>query len=219
MPLGTAVIVGVGPGLGRALGRAFAEAGHPVALLARDKNRLDDFATELGTIGPEVRPYVADVTDAANLESAIATAIDDLGAPDVLVYNAGVVRMDKPTEGDVDDWAYTLAVNVLGAKVAADAVRPALRDGRGSLLFTGGGLGLEPHPAYGMLSMGKAALRSYVHTLHDELAGTGIHVTSVAIYGQIDGPEPRFNSDLLAQDYMKLHLQPEPEWTHELLRP
>jgi NAD(P)-dependent dehydrogenase (short-subunit alcohol dehydrogenase family) len=126
--------------------------------------------------------------------------------------------MDKPTDGDVDDWAYTLAVNVLGAKVAADAVRPKLRNGRGSLLFTGGGLAHEPSPAYSTLSMGKAALRSYVHTLHDELAGTGIHVTSVAIYGQIDGPEPRFDSNRLAKDYVELHHQPESEWEHELLR-
>jgi NAD(P)-dependent dehydrogenase (short-subunit alcohol dehydrogenase family) len=219
MSLGTAIIVGVGPGLGLALGRAFAEAGHSVALLARDKAKLDGYVAELASIGPEVRPYAADVTDEANLESAIATAILELGAPDLLVYNAGAVRMDKPTEGDAADLAYTLAVNVIGAKVAANAVRPALRDGRGSLLFTGGGLAHEPNAAYGTLSIGKAALRSYVQTLHEELAGTGIHATSVAIYGQIGGPEPRFNPDTLAKDYVQLHRQPETEWQHELLRP
>jgi NADP-dependent 3-hydroxy acid dehydrogenase YdfG len=187
MSLGTAIIVGVGPGLGLALGRAFAEAGHSVALVARDKAKLDGYVAELASIGPEVRPYAADVTDEANLESAIATAILELGAPDLLVYNAGAVRMDKPTEGDAADLAYTLAVNVIGAKVAANAVRPALR--------------------------------SYVQTLHEELAGTGIHATSVAIYGQIGGPEPRFNPDTLAKDYVQLHRQPETEWQHELLRP
>jgi NAD(P)-dependent dehydrogenase (short-subunit alcohol dehydrogenase family) len=112
MALGTAVIVGVGPGLGVALARAFVNAGHPVAMLARDKASLDTYAAELASTG--------------------------CGG------NIAVVGKDSPIGGDDEDWANVTAINVLGGRVAADAVLPELRDGRGSLLFTGGGFALHP---------------------------------------------------------------------------
>jgi NAD(P)-dependent dehydrogenase (short-subunit alcohol dehydrogenase family) len=149
MPLGTAVIVGVGPGLGLELARTFANAGHPVAMLSRDKAKLDAFAAELTPSGQDVRGYVADAADPVNLCDVLHAAIAELGPPDVLVYNIGVLRRDSPIGGDDQEWADITAVNVLGARVAADALLPELRDGRGSLLFTGGvtitaAIGSEP---------------------------------------------------------------------------
>jgi NADP-dependent 3-hydroxy acid dehydrogenase YdfG len=218
MTLGTAAIVGVGPGLGLALARTFAHAGHPVAMFARDKVKLETYATELASSGQEVRGYATDAADPDNLRSALDTAFTELGAPDVLVYNTGVLRQDSPLGGDDQDWAHALAVNVLGARVAADAVLPVLREGRGSLLFTGGGLALSPHPQFASLSVGKAALRAYVQALHAQLAGTGVHATSVTIAGAIGGGEMRFDPAVLAQAYLDLHHEPENEWQHELLR-
>jgi NADP-dependent 3-hydroxy acid dehydrogenase YdfG len=214
--LGTAIIVGVGPGLGLELARAFAAAGHPVAMLARDKARLDGFAAELASIGPDVRGYVTDAADPVNLRSAIGAAIAELGAPDLLVYNVGVLSADSPTGGDDQDWARNTAINVLGARVAADAVLPALRDGRGSLLFTGGGYALRPSKKFASLSVGKAGLRAYVQMLHDQLTGTAVHATSVTITAGIDGTG-RFDPAVIARSYLELHAQPEAEWQHELV--
>jgi NAD(P)-dependent dehydrogenase (short-subunit alcohol dehydrogenase family) len=218
MTTGTAVIVGVGPGLGLALARTFAKAGHPVAMLARDAARLDAYAAELAPFGQEVRGYAVDAADPDSLRAALDSAFTELGAPDVLVYNAAMVREDSPIGGDDKDWVTATAVNVLGARVAANAVLPALRDGRGSLLFTSGGLALFPTPQYASLSVGKAALRAYVQALHAQLTGTGVHATSVTIAGAIGGGEERFDPDVLAQAYLALHHQPEAEWQHELLR-
>ena len=218
MTLGTAVIVGVGPGLGLALARTFAGAGHPVALLGRDAARLDRYVTDLDTPEQAARGYTADAAQPNQLRTAIQAAISDLGAPDVLIYNAAVLRPDTPTDGDDDGWAHALAVNVLGAKIAAETVHPALRDGRGSLLFTGGGLALNPSAQYASLSIGKAALRAYVQTLHALLAGTGVHATSVTITGHIGGGDARFDPAVLAQAYLDLHHQPPGDWQHELLQ-
>jgi NAD(P)-dependent dehydrogenase (short-subunit alcohol dehydrogenase family) len=218
MALGTAVIVGVGPGLGLELARAFAHAGHPVAMLARDKAKLDTYAAELASTGQDVRGYAADAADPDNLRAALHSAITAMGGPDVLVYNVGVLRRDSPIGGDDQDWANNTAINVLGARVAADAVLPALRDGRGSLLFTGGGVALHPSKEFASLSVGKAALRAYVQVLHDQLAGTGVHATSVTITKEIGGGEARFDPAVLAQAYVELHNQPEAEWQHELVR-
>jgi NAD(P)-dependent dehydrogenase (short-subunit alcohol dehydrogenase family) len=217
MALGSAVIMGVGPGLGRSIARTFAQAGYPVAMLARDQAKLDGYAAEIAPGRRDVRGYAADAADPDGLRAVLRAAIAELGAPDVLVYNIAVVRKDAPVGGDDADWADVLAVNVLGGRVAADAVLPELRGGRGSLLFTGGGFALRPNREYASLTVGKAGLRAYVQVLHDQLAGTGVHVPSVMITEAL-GSEPRYEPAVIARSYLELHNQPESEWQPELMR-
>jgi short-subunit dehydrogenase len=216
MANGTAVIVGVGPGLGLELARIFAQAGHPVAMLSRDKAKLDTFAKELASAGAAAQGYVADAADPVNLRDVLSGAITEMGAPDVLVYNVGVLRPDSPISGDDQEWAQNTAVNILGARVAADAVLPSLRDGRGTLLFTGGGYALHPSKKFASLSVGKAGLRAYVQVLHDQLTGTGVHATSVTITATI-GSSDHFEPAEIAKAYLQLEEQPEAEWQHELV--
>jgi NAD(P)-dependent dehydrogenase (short-subunit alcohol dehydrogenase family) len=187
-----------------------------VAILGRSQERLQQYASELSGEQP-ARAYAADITDRDALRAAISAAIEELGAPEVLVYNAALIRPDSPTDGDDDGWLNSFAVNMLGAKVAAETVLPALQ-GRGSLLFTGGGLAVAPSPQYASLSVGKASLRAYVYTLAAELSGTGVHATVVTINGAIDAGEERFSSPTLANAYLELHRQDAKDWTPELVR-
>ncbi|MCU1407308.1 MAG: short-chain dehydrogenase/reductase [Glaciihabitans sp.] len=217
MTQGTAIIVGAGPGLGFALARSFAAAGHSIALLARNADKLDTLATELRNDSIDARGYAADASDPASLRAALTKAIDELGAPEALIYNAALLRQDTPTDGDDAGWVNALAVGVLGAKVAAETVLPALAGGRGSLLFTGGGLALAPSPEFASLSVAKAAIRAYATTLFNQHKGTDVHATSVTIAGNIGGGEDRFAPDALAALYLGLHQQPATEWSDELL--
>jgi NAD(P)-dependent dehydrogenase (short-subunit alcohol dehydrogenase family) len=177
---------------------------------------LETYAAELASTGRDVRGYVAGAADPGNLRAALHSAITKLGAPEVLVYNIVVVRTDSSVGGDDEDWANVTAINVLGGRVAANAVVPELRAGRRSLLFTGGGFALHPSREHASLSVGKAALHAYVQVLHDQLAGTGVHVTSVMITQAI-GSEARFDPAKIAQAYIELHHQPETDWQPELL--
>ena len=161
---------------------------------------------ELASIGTDVRGYVTDAADPVNLRSALGAAISELGGPDVLIYNVGVLHPDSPTGGDDQTWAHNTAINILGARVAADAILPELRDGRGTLLFTGGGYALHPSKKFASLSVGKAGLRAYVDMLHDQLAGTGVHATSVTITATI-GSAPRFEPAVIARSYLELQLR------------
>jgi short-subunit dehydrogenase len=217
MSNGSALIVGVGPGLGMALAEAFARDGHPVALLGRDAERLGQFVSELETAGHRAHAYLADAADAAGLRIALVRAVDDLGPPEVAIYNAAVLAPDTPTDLDVQTFAHRLAVNVTGAMVAAQTVLPLLAGGRGTLLFTGGAYGLNPSPTRTSLSVGKAAMRAYVYALHKQQQGTNVHVTTVTVAGNIGGDDPRFAAETLAAAYLDLHRQPRELWQAELL--
>ncbi|HWG26116.1 SDR family oxidoreductase [Actinospica sp.] len=217
MSKGSALVIGVGPGLGLALAEAFAGDGHPVALFGRDAARLDKYASGLTAEGRTARAYSVDAADPEALKSALTRAADELGTPEALVYNAALIRNDKPTELDAPELAHAFAVNVTGAAVAAQTVLPLLRDSRGSLLFTGGGLALYPSPDYTSLSAGKAALRAYVQALHKQQEGSDVHVTTVTIGGFIGGDDPRFSPETLAAAYLNLHHQPRDQWQAELL--
>jgi short-subunit dehydrogenase len=212
---GSALIVGAGPGLGVAVARAFAEAGHPVALIGRTGPALKDLAAQLHEEGRTAHAYQADAGDPAQLRSALDAAIADLGAPEVLVYNAAYARPDTPTAVTPDTWATSLAVNVTGATVAAGHVIPAFRGGHGTVLITGGGFALAPSPDFATLSVGKAALRAYAHALHQEQLNAGVHVTTVTIRGTIRPGDERFDPAAIAQVYVDLHQRPRDQWQPE----
>lgn len=216
---GSALIVGVGPGLGRALAETFAGDGHPVALIGRDEQRLKALTADLADKGHLVQAQPADAADPAQLVTALINAVDELGTPEVLIYNAAMARPDTPTGVLPEEWAASLAANLIGATVAATTVIPMLRGGKGTVLFTGGGFALNPSPDYTSLSVGKAALRAYTQALHAEQRDAGVHVTTVTIRGFIRAGDDRFDPGRIAADYLELHHRPRDQWQFEHVYP
>ena len=88
--------------------------------------------------------------------------------------------------------------------------------GRGTLLFTGGGLALYPEYGAGVSSLaaGKAGLRAFAFALAKELAPEGIHVATVTIAGTVK-PGTAFDPDRIAEEYWALHAQPADSWSVE----
>ncbi|MEV4969622.1 SDR family NAD(P)-dependent oxidoreductase [Streptomyces scopuliridis] len=76
-----------GPGLGRAIARRFGAAGHSVALISRDGEKLRGLADSLAAEGVAARAYPADVTDETGLTSALNRAAEELGRIGVLSYS------------------------------------------------------------------------------------------------------------------------------------
>ncbi len=170
-----AVVIGAGPAIGQAVARRFARAGMPVALIARSRRTVDEGARALGTTGgaPEagagtraggehgarVAALTADVSDEAALRAALDAAADRFAPPDVVVYNAAIVRPDRVGELSARDHLDACAVNVVGAHTAAAHVAPAMaRRGSGTFLVTSGMP--RPVPRYVSLSLGKAGVRA-----------------------------------------------------------
>ena len=74
----------------------------------------------------------------------------------------------------------------------------------GSLLFTGGGAALHPYAGLSSLCAGKAALRMWALTLAEDLAGTGVRVGTVTVYGRVERGTP-FDPDHIAAAMVRLH--------------
>src|SRR5262245_57448655 len=85
-----AVIIGAGPGIGTAVARRFAAEGYDIGLVARSQATLDAASAAVGGA-------VTAVADASD-ETQLKAALDALGVPKVLVYNAGLIRPDRPGE-------------------------------------------------------------------------------------------------------------------------
>ncbi|MFQ5959412.1 MAG: SDR family NAD(P)-dependent oxidoreductase, partial [Alphaproteobacteria bacterium] len=84
-----ALVVGVGGGLGAALGRRFAKEGMSVALAARGNEVTDPLATMIEGAGGTARAYSLDATDEAAVVGLFQQVHDEFGKPDLVVYNAG----------------------------------------------------------------------------------------------------------------------------------
>ncbi|MFI7700770.1 SDR family NAD(P)-dependent oxidoreductase [Nonomuraea sp. NPDC049480] len=200
------MIAGAGPGIGRSVAHRFAREGLPVALVSRTG----------GTLGLDgVYAYRADVTDETALRAALDAAAAELGTPDVVVYNAAVIRPDVLAEATMRAHLDAWAVNVVGALITAAHVAPAMaRRGDGTIIITGGMP--EPNREYASLSLGKSGVRTLVALLNQEYGPSGVHVATVTVAGPV-APGTPFDPDAIAEHYWHLHTQPRGRWNHEIL--
>lgn len=231
----TAMIVGAGPGLGSALARRFAGAGMKVAVARRDANALAGLTTELGA---SARAYSCDAINELAVQKLFSTVSDDLGPPQVVVYNAGgAVRkgvLDTSAEEFVRCWSNACLGGFLVGREAARAMlaRKTGSRHRGTIIFTGATASLRGGANFVNLAVGKFGLRALAQSMARELQPQGIHVATVYIDGQIEsnerpgrsvaerGVDAVLNPDAIAEAYYQLHLQTPSAWTLELdLRP
>jgi NAD(P)-dependent dehydrogenase (short-subunit alcohol dehydrogenase family) len=182
------VVVGVGPGIGAAYARRFARDGYAVALLARSKDTSAGLAAEL----PGARAYACDVGDAASVIAAFDAIRADLGAPSVVLYNAGAGKFAAFDEVTADDLENALRINALGVFHVAKQVVPAMKQaGSGALIITGATASRRGVARTIAFAPGKAAQRSLAESLARTLGPAGIHVALIIVDGIVDLPRTR----------------------------
>lgn len=201
------VIVGMGEGNGMAIARRFASEGFAIAMVARNEDKLRDYQATLETEGITAHYFLADAGDEAALTAAFAAIQAQLGTPEVLIYNAAVPRMESVLQTSYNTLVNDFKANVAGAIACVQAVLPAMQAQQaGTLLFTGGGFALYPDPNFVSLSLGKAGIRVLASTLHAALKDSPVKVGTVTICGTVNGDDPKYSSDLIAEEYWKLHV-------------
>jgi NAD(P)-dependent dehydrogenase (short-subunit alcohol dehydrogenase family) len=222
------VVVGAGPGNGAAFARRFGRAGCQVALLARSRGTLDELENEIAG----ARGYVYDATDPDDAGSVFARIREDLGPPQVLIYNASTRDF-----GDIDHTTPELLerawrVNCYGCLLATHQVLPDMRmAGQGSIVVIGATASLKGTADFLAFASAKAAQRSLAQSLARKLGPEGIHVSYVVIDAVVDMPSSRrmlpdrpdrffARPDDIAESVFFLSRQPRSAWTFELdLRP
>jgi NAD(P)-dependent dehydrogenase (short-subunit alcohol dehydrogenase family) len=227
-----AAILGVGPGLGAAVARRFAREGFAAALMARNEDGLSGIRQEIEEDGGAALSISADATDPASVEVAFGRVRDEVGDPEVFVYNAGAFQMGGVLEIPPERFDECFRANCAGAFYAAQQVLPAMVEaGRGTILLTGATASLRGSARFSALAVGKFGLRALSQSMAREFGPQGIHVAHVVIDGQINTPSMRERSpdreehtmlspEAIAETYWRLHTQDPTAWTLELdLRP
>ena len=209
-----ALIVGVGPGLGAALGRRFAGGGMNVAVAARRKEKLEALAKEIAG-----QAYACDGTREADVDGLFAAATKAGGPPRLVVFNAGGY-VAKPiaelTAAEVEAcWRNTCLGGFLVGRAAARAMLP---EGQGTILLTGATASLRGSARFAAFAMGKFGLRALAQSMARELGPRGIHVAHTIIDGGIGeaADESRLAPAALAEAYWQLHAQAKSAWTLEM---
>jgi len=194
-----AVITGGAAGIGRAIGAALHRDRYAVAVLGRNRERLEE------TRKDGFRPYVCDVGDENQVAETVAKIHSDFGRVDVLVNNAGIIHVgmleDMPV-GSIDD---QLQINIAGVIYMTKACAPLLRETAGSIINISSGLASKPVMAHAVYSATKGAIEAFSRAMALELHDSGVRVNVIApslvrsdIY-VTDGMDPK--------DYDNLHVE------------
>lgn len=227
-----AVVVGVGPGLGRALAVRFARGGFRVALVARRDESLTDTQAEIDSAGLDARSFLADAADEDSVRATFQRIHAELGPTEVLLYNAGAFELGGLLELSASTVERVWRASCLGGFLAAQAVVPGMVErGSGTVIFSGATASLRGSARFAAIAIGKVGLRALAQSIAREFGPQGIHVAHVVIDGQINSPRVRarfpdrdqktfLDPAAIAETYWSLYAQDTSAWTHEIdLRP
>ncbi len=182
------VVVGASSGLGRCIAIGLAERGASVALLARQRDKLDQAAHEAGHGAVAV---TCDVTDAASCDAAIKESAEALGGVDALVYAPAIGPLARVEDTDVETWRRVFETNVIGASTITAAALPHLASSAGRALYLSSVSAslTPPWPGLSAYAVSKAALDKLVEawqTEHPEVGFTRM-VVGDCMGGEGDG--------------------------------
>jgi NAD(P)-dependent dehydrogenase (short-subunit alcohol dehydrogenase family) len=170
-------ITGASTGFGRLLAEEVLKAGGKVVATARNLDKVADLEEQY----PQTAKALAlDVTDAAQVDSAVTQAFAQFGEIDVLVNNAGYGVAGAIEEVSEAEFMPMFETNVFGLLRVTRAFLPHLRKQRsGHILNLSSIAGLVPNPGIGLYSATKFAVEGISEALAAELAPLGIHVTVI----------------------------------------
>jgi NAD(P)-dependent dehydrogenase (short-subunit alcohol dehydrogenase family) len=187
----TIAIFGAGPGLGASIARRFAAEGFRIALIARNKERLDALVDQLAAEGVDAAGFTADLAAPDEIPTLIGAIRDRFGRIDVIEY------------GPIPSNPFTPAAELKPATIAAgtpllvltplaivQAVLPEwTQRGDGAFLMTTGATAVHPMPHASGAGPLMAAARNWLYSLHGELAPSGIYAGTLSIAAYITGSQ------------------------------
>lgn len=174
----TWLITGSSRGFGRALAKAVLDSGDRVVATARQPAQLQDLVRDYGD---RVRAVALDVTDAAAARAAVQTAVEEFGALDVVVNNAGYANTSAIEDTPDDDFRAQIETNLFGVVHVTKAALPVLRRQRSGhfIQFSSIGGRVGGTPGLGAYQTAKFAVEGFSEVLNNEVKPFGVKVTIV----------------------------------------
>lgn len=179
---GVVVVTGAGAGVGRAVAEEFARHGYDVALLSRDKDRLERAAAELRQYGVRALPVPTDVADATAVEAAASRTESELGPIDVWVNDAMATVFAPVSDLTPEEFERGTRVTYLGQVHGTMSALKRMRTrNRGTIVNVGSALSYRSVPLQSVYCGAKFAVRGFTDSLrseifHDKL---DVHLTMV----------------------------------------
>ncbi|WP_084546821.1 SDR family oxidoreductase [Glycomyces arizonensis] len=178
------LITGADRGIGLALARRLATAGHALVLHSNDGQGLEKAVADAGWTGAQVLTAAHDVGDAEAVTAAVAAAVDRFGGVDNLLNVAGVAYHGGILDTDVAVWEETLRTNLTGYFLMAQAVLPHMKAaGRGTIVNMSSIWGKRGAPPGAMLAyaVSKFGVEGLTKCLIEEANPWGVKVSSIVL--------------------------------------
>jgi NAD(P)-dependent dehydrogenase (short-subunit alcohol dehydrogenase family) len=230
--------VGVRWGVGGAIAQKFAKEGFLVVLTTRTAANASALEIAIREQGGECMIVELDLVSTDSISKAFAQIRDEVGDPEVLVYNAGYLEgrdlpPDKELLEHIPDEMFETAQHIAsrGPFLVAKEVLPAMRErGEGSFLISNNSFSLRGKKRYTGQSLyyPRVMMRTLAQVLTEEYSEHGVHVANIIIDGLIDSPGTRalpialeqpdvvMNPIKIAEAFYYLHTQDKSCWTHEI---
>lgn len=183
-----AVVTGGGSGIGRATAAVLAAGGDRLVVADRDRAAAEAAAAELRASGAEALAVAVDVSDRAQVDAMVATAVAEFGSLDVLVNNAAYGIAGDLLETSAGDLERTLAVNVVGVFNCCQAAIPVMLGAGGGIIVNVASVvalaAVERRAAY---TASKGAVVALTRSIAVDFMRRGIRCNAVAP-GTVDSP-------------------------------
>ncbi len=206
----TIIVIGAGKGNGNAIAREFASHDFRVVLMARNREHLEEYKKEFKVEGIETYIKEMDASKPETVVSAIKETVNNLGTPDVLVYNVGVTEPDNDRKIDSKLLLERYQIDCAsGWDAAMTVATDEFAKKNGAILFTGGGFAktFAPIPFLKVLCIDKAAQNAMNIVLHHELEPKGIFVGNVLVSGVVQPGDPKYDPALVAKQFWKMYTE------------
>lgn len=176
-----ALVTGAAQGIGAAIAQRFAADGHPVAIVDLREDVAAETAARIAReTGAHVVAFGADVADAIAVAAAHARVVAELGAPAILVNNAGITRDNLLFKMTDEDWDAVIRVHLRGAFLFSRAVQSGMRDAGWGRIVNLSSTSAGGNRGQANYSTAKAGMIGFTRALSKELSRYGITSNAVA---------------------------------------
>lgn len=179
------LITGAAAGIGRATALRLAQEGADLFLVDLAEEKLKETADLASESGGRVEHRACDLSHPETAGEIVGACVDALGRLDALCNIAGIVRMDRTHELDLEDWNRVIAINLTGTMLMCRAAIPHLLETRGNIVNIGSTSGLQGMPWGAAYASSKGGVIALTRALAVEYGGQGMRANAICP-GSID---------------------------------